>query len=142
MRKSAQAKVTHTQPKNKEKTGLKSKESLAEVQKALKAAQAEAKRERQARIRAEKALIEVQERFTDIPLEPERNSQPDTRRVSFVVRLTFDEQGQFGWTEIEHVSSGRKKKFLSLEGDLLVAFMTACITHETSLEDTTSTKPR
>jgi len=142
MRKSAQAKVTNTQPKIKEKTELKSKESLAEVQKALRAAQGEVKREREARIQAEKALIEVQNRFTDIPLELERNPQPHIRRVSFVVRLTFDEQGQFGWTEIEHVSSGRKKKFLSLEGDLLVAFMTACIDPETSSEDPISTKPR
>jgi multidrug resistance efflux pump len=143
MRKSRlETKNVATLDKTKGKGGLNSNESLAEVQKALRAAQAEVRRERQARIQAEKALIEAQEKLVDAQLEVEQNPQSQTRRVSFVVRLTLDEQGQFGRTEIEQVSSGKKQNFLSLDGDLLVAFMRSCINPETIPEDAISTKPR
>jgi hypothetical protein len=130
-----------TLDKTKGGGGLNSNASPAEVQKALRAAQARVKRERQARIQAEKALIEAQEKLAAAQLGAERDPQPQTRRVSFVVRLTLDEQGQFGRTEIEQVSSGKKQNFLSLDGDLLVGFMKACINPETIPEDAISTKP-
>lgn len=142
MKKTTRAKAALTQPKVKERVRLKSDESVSEVQKALRAAQAEIKRERKARIQAEKALTEAQEKLADARLEVERNPQSQTRRISFVVRLTLDEQGQYERTEIEHVLSGRKQNFLNLDGDLLVAFMKACVTPETSPEDAVSTKPR
>jgi hypothetical protein len=131
-----------TSDKTKGRGGLNSNESLAEVQKALRATQAEAKRERQARIQAERALIQAQEKLIAAQSESERNPQSQTRRFSFVVRLTLDEQGQYERTEIEHVLSGRKQNFLSLDGDLLVAFMKACVNPKTISEDAISTKPR
>jgi hypothetical protein len=130
------------QEKGNERTRLKSDGPLAELQQALKAAQDETKHERRARIKAERALIEAQEKLTNTPPEVERNPHSQTRRISFVVRLTLDGQGQFERTEIEHVTSGKKQNFLSLDGDLLVAFMKACLNPETIPEDTISTKSR
>ena len=138
MRKLTETKTALTQPVVKERGKLNAKEQLAEIQKALKAAQAEVKRERQARIKTERALIEAQEKLTDTPPEAERNPLPQKRRISFVVRLTLDEKGQFGRTEIEHVSNGKKQNFLSLDGDLLVAFMKTCLNPETIPEDAIS----
>ena len=136
-----ETKSVATSDKTKGGGGLNSNEALAEIQKALRAARAEAKRERQARIKAEKALIKAQGKSTNTPTEAERNSLPQKRRISFVVRLTLDEQGQFERTEIEHVSSGNKQNFLSLDGDLLVDFMKTCVNPETIQEDVISTKP-
>ena len=133
--------TAHIQTKFKKRSDLKSAESLAKVQKALSAAQAEVKRERRARIQAEKALTEAQEKLVDTPLETERNPKLQTRRISFVVRLTLDEQGQYSRTEIEHVSSGRKQNFLGFDGDRLISFMKACINPANTLEDYVSTKP-
>lgn len=53
--------------------------------------------------------------------EPDRQSQ--IKRVSFVVRLTLDGNSQIGHTEIEHVSSGNRQSFPSLEGEHLVTFI-------------------
>ena len=129
MRKSrSEARIPFSQAKFKKKTRSKSDEPLAKIQKELRAAQAEVKRERQARIKAEKALIEVQEELAAIRLEAEQEHQAPIRRVSFVVRLTLNEHGEFGRTEIEHVSSSRKQNLRSLDGERLVAFMKACIT--------------
>jgi hypothetical protein len=102
-----ETKNARTQSKEKQRARPKSKESLIEVQKALQAAQSDVKRERQARI----------------------------KRVSFVVRLTVDEQGQPGRTEIEHVPSGRKQNFANLEGVRLVTFIKACISPEPVPQD-------
>jgi len=106
-----ETKNARTQTKEKQRARPKSKESLTEVQKALLAAQSDVKRERQARI----------------------------KRVSFVVRLTVNEHGQPGRTEIEHVPSGRKRgrkqNFANLEGVRLVAFMKACISPELIPQD-------
>jgi len=110
-----------------EKAKPKSKESLTEAQKALRAAQAAVKGERRARIKAEMALTEAQEDLVAARLEVEQGRQARIRRVSFVVRLTVGEHGQLQRTEIEHVSSSRKQNFLSLDGERLVAFMKACI---------------
>jgi hypothetical protein len=128
-----------TPAKAKERARLKSDEPLAKVQKALRAAQAEIKHERQARTRAEKALAEAREELVAARLEVERERQAQIRRVSFVVRLTLDKHGQFVRTEIEHVLSSRKQNFLSLDGEHLVAFMKACISPVSVLEDAIST---
>ena len=133
MRKSKEAKTVTTLARAKGRARPKFDEPLAKVQKALRATQAEVNRERQARIKAEKALIEAREELAAARLEAE--SQAQRRRVSFVVRLTLDEHGQFGRTEIEHVSSSRKQNFLSLDGERLVEFMKACLNPINILED-------
>jgi hypothetical protein len=116
-----------TQAKPEERTRAKSKETLAAIQKALRAAQAKVKRERQARIRAEKALTEAWDDLAAARLEVKREPQAGIRRASFIVRLTIGEHDQFGRTEIEHVGSSGKQSFPSLDGERLVAFMKACI---------------
>lgn len=138
MRKSTEAKTALTQPKVKERVRPNSDEPLAEVQKALKKARVEVKRERERRLQAERALTEARAELA-APLEIEHGHQAQIRRVSFVVRLTLDEHGQFERTEIEHVSSSRKQNFKNLDGKLLVAFMKACMNAEINQEDTIST---
>ena len=134
MRKSRlEARTVAALDKGKGRAGLNSNESLAEVQRALRTAQPEAKRERQARIQAEKELAVAR-------LGTELEPQAQIKRVSFVIRLMLDEHGQFGRTEIEHVSSGRKQNFLSLDGERLVAFMKACISPEFVPGDAIPTK--
>jgi hypothetical protein len=114
---------------------------LIKLQKALRAAQVEAKRERRARRQAEKALAEAQEELAAIRREVRNDFQSQIKRISFVVRLTLDRQGQFGRTEIEHVSSSKKQNFLNLDGEHLVNFMKACInTTNTPGDTTTSTE--
>ena len=141
MRKSRlEARTVAALDKGKGRAGLNSNESLAEVQRALRTAQAEAKRERQARIQAEKALTTVRKELAVARLGTEPEPQAQIKRVSFVIRLTLDEHGQFGRTEIEHVSSGRKQNFLSLDGERLVAFMKACISPEFVPGDAIPTK--
>lgn len=49
------------------------------------------------------------------------------QRVSFVVRLTVDQQSQPRRTEIEHVHSGQKEAFPGLDVQRLAAFMQACL---------------
>jgi hypothetical protein len=139
MKKPTKAKVALTGPSAIETARENSDLSLKKIQNALKAAQAELKRERQARIQAEKALIEVRKELATIRLELEQDHQIGIRRISFVVRLIFDEHGKLGRTEIEHVSSSRKRNFLNLDGEQLVAFMKACISPVSVLEGTKST---
>ena len=127
MKKSTEAKTALAKLRVKEKIRQKSDEPLTKIQTALKAAQTEVKRERKARIQAEKALTEARKELAVIQLEAEQEHQVQIKRVSFVVRLIFDEHAQLGRTEIEHVSSSRKQNFLSLDGEQLVAFMKACI---------------
>jgi len=47
-------------------------------------------------------------------------------RVTFIIRLTVDEQGQPRRTEIEHARSGKKETFPGLDVQRLAAFMQAC----------------
>lgn len=141
MKKQKEAKIALTRPSAKETARENSDITLNKIQKALRAAQAELKRERQARIQAEKALIEARKELSAIRLELEQGDQIQIRRVSFVVRLIFDEHGKLGRTEIEHVSSSRKRNFLRLDGEQFVAFMKACIGQVSMLEDTKSTLP-
>jgi hypothetical protein len=119
-------KKVFTQAKTEEKARPKSRETLAEAQKALRAAQAMIKRERQTRIKAEAALAEAQETLAAARLKGEQGHEAQIRRVSFVVRLMLDEHGQPRRTEIEQVESSRKQNFPGLDGERLVAFMKAC----------------
>ena len=66
------------------------------------------------------------------------------RRVTFVVRLTVDEQGQPRRTEIEHAKSGEKETFPGLDVQRLVAFMKVCISlpNHPGTDDPPSTSPR
>jgi hypothetical protein len=100
-------KSAHIQIKEKKRAIPKSRESLTKAQKASQAAPRKVKQGHQARI----------------------------KRVSFIVRLTVDEYNQPGRTEIEHVPSGRKQNFPSLEAARLVTFMKACIGPERISED-------
>jgi hypothetical protein len=119
------AKTTPTRTKAEER--INSEEASTETQKALRAAEVEVKRERQARIKAETALTEAHEDLVAAQLKVEQERHATTRRVSFVIRLKVDERGQFQWTEIEEVNSSKKKKFPTLNGEELVAFMKALI---------------
>src|SRR6266511_1280956 len=92
-------KSAHTQIKEKKRARPKPRESLTKAQKASPAAPREVKQEHRSRI----------------------------KRVSFIVRLTVDEYSQPGRTEIEHIPSGQKQNFPSLEAVRLVTFMKACI---------------
>ena len=94
-------KSVHTQIKEKKRTKPKSRESLTKAEKASQAALREVKQEGQYRARI--------------------------KRVSFVVRLTVDEKSQPGRTEIEHIPSGQKQNFPSLDAVCLLSFMRACI---------------
>ena len=141
MKKPMEAKIGLTRTSAKETARENSDISLKKFQNALKAAQAELKRERQARIQAERALIEARKELAAIRLELEQDHQIQIRRASFVVRLILDEHGKLGRTEIEHVSSSRKRSFLRPDGEELVAFMKACINPVIPLEETSSTMP-
>ena len=81
---------------------------------------------------------EAEEKAEPLPVENE-HVQPETsvsepvstklgkngseRRVSFIVRLTVDEQGQPRRTEIEHAQSGKKETFPALDVQRLAAFI-------------------
>lgn len=141
MKKPTEAKTARPRTSARETARENSDRSLKKIQKALRAAQAELRRERQARIQAERALIEARNELAAIRWELEQDNQIQIRRVSFVVRLILDEHGKLGRTEIEHVSSSRKRNFLRLDGEQLEAFMKACISPVSMLEDTNSTLP-
>lgn len=49
------------------------------------------------------------------------------QRVSFIVRLTIDKQGQPRRTEVEHAQSTRKTSFPGLDIQRLAAFMETCL---------------
>lgn len=100
---------------------------LTEIQKALRIAKAQVKRERQARMRAEATLTEAQRMLAVDQLQVEPEPRSHVKHVSFVVRLTVDEHSQPARTEIEHVSSSKKQKFLTLDGERLVAFIRTCL---------------
>jgi hypothetical protein len=114
------SKTAFTSAKVKEKAVPGSDHPLAKPQKALRATQVAA------------------------PLDTKQDPQPQTKRVSFVVRMTLDKHGQYGRTEIEHVSrkkKSRRQNFPSLDGERLVAFMKACISPATIPEDGIPTAP-
>ncbi len=117
--------LAHTKTRAEERTGQRTDEPLANAKKASRVTQERIKHKRRARIQAEEAL--TQAAIPAAPREVEQERQAQVRRTSFVVRLTVDEQGQFSRTEIEHVDSGKKQNYLTLDGERLVAFMKACI---------------
>ena len=135
----AEARATPTRGKAKKKTEQEVKKSLPKAQGALAATQTGVEPDRQARAKvkqtrakAEKASAKTKkvtrgkakkEKLPPTGLEKEGTEQ----RVSFVVRLTVDEQGQPRRTEIEHAQSGKKEVFPALDVQRLVSFIQACI---------------
>jgi len=77
------------------------------------------------------------------PLPTALREEGAERRVTFIVRLTVDEQGQPRRTEIEHAQSGKKETFPSLDAQRLAAFMKACISlpNHPGTDDPPSTSP-
>lgn len=136
-----EAETVHTGAKGKARIRSKADEPVAKARKALRTAQAEVKHGRGARVEAKKPLARDQEELAAARLEIEQGRQARVRRVSFVVRLTIDEQGQFRRTEIEHVESGVNQHFSGLDGERLVAFMKACISSGITSEYTVSEAP-
>jgi len=93
--------------------------------------QTQAKAE-QAKAEAESALMEARRAIrAEIenmePLHTALGEEGAERRVTFIIRLTVDEQSQPRWTEVEHARSGSKETFLGLDVHRLDAFMKACI---------------
>jgi hypothetical protein len=100
---------------------------------------ADAERKRQTQAEAEQARAETEttlaEATKDGGAERENRQQPlivpgvatAERRVSFIVRLTVDEQGQPRRTEIQHAQSDNKETFLALDVQRMAAFMKACV---------------
>jgi len=135
----AGARATLSRGKAKKKTEQKAEKSLSKSQGALAATQTEVEPDRQARAKvkqtrakAEKASAKTKkvargrakkEKQLPISLEKEGAEQ----RVSFIVRLTVDEQGQPRRTEIEHAQSGKKEVFPALDVQRLASFIQACI---------------
>jgi hypothetical protein len=113
-------KTALTRPKTKDSARRVLEEALVEAEKTLRAAQNQVKREHQARIKAKKDLAEAKQALAKV-------LQARVRRLSFVVRLAIGEQGRPPRIEIEDVQNGIKQHFLGLDGDRLVAFMTAFI---------------
>lgn len=115
----------------KESARLKSHQLLPKSQKGLRSAPGKIEHKRQAQNTAHKVLTKAPKNLVTGRLNVAQEHHAQISRVSFVVRLTLDENGQFGRTEIEYVSSSRNRKqnFLSLDldGDHLVAFMKECI---------------
>jgi hypothetical protein len=62
-------------------------------------------------------------------------------RVSFVIRVTVDEQGQPRRTEVEHARSGKKEIFPTLNVEKLATFMRACIGSPIQSEPVSTTSP-
>jgi hypothetical protein len=73
--------------------------------------------------------------------ESNRIPQSEAKRVSFVVRITVDKNGQPGRTEVEGVENNKKQNFLNLDGEQLVTFMKACIFPESNLKTRSSIAP-
>lgn len=135
----AEARATPTRGKAKNKTEQEAEKSPPKAQGALAATQTGVEPDRQARAKvkqtrakAEKSSAKAKkvtrgkakkEKLLPIGLEKEGAEQ----RVSFVVRLTVDEQGQPRRTEIEHAQSGKKEVFPALDVQRLVSFIQACI---------------
>ena len=136
----AEARATLSRGKAKKKTEQEAEKSPPKSQGALAATQTEVEPDRQTRARvkqnrakAEKTSAKTKkvargkakrEKQFPIGLEKEGAEQ----RISFVIRLTVDEQGQPRRTEIEHAQSGKKEVFPALDIQNLISFMQACVT--------------
>lgn len=111
---------------------------LEGLKETLGTALADAEQERQARIKSDQEKTEA--RMALGRLQPSAQEQPmqkttpaleevigGEQRVSFVLRLTVDEQGHTKRTEIEHAQSGKKDVFPTLNVDRLLGFINSCI---------------
>jgi hypothetical protein len=114
-----------------EKALAKTKDLMSSVEKQLA-------QEKQARAEAEKAMSEAVQSSSEGSMLKEADIEKDEvsgeiaeahgaeQRVSFVVRMIVDSQGQARRSEIEHIQSGKKKKiFPALDVTQLAAFMSS-----------------
>ena len=106
--------------KNEHQSRLTAERALTKVKKELTDAQAEVKQEGQIRDEAEQAKAEAV-KAENLSAVPEEGSEE--QRVTFVVRVTADEQGQPRRTEIEHAQSRQKKSFSTLDANKLSDFI-------------------
>ncbi len=135
----AEARATLSRGKAKKKTEQEAEKSPPKSQGALATTQTEVEPDRQARAKVKRTKAKAKRTTAKTkrtargkakkeklpPIGPEKVGAE--QRVSFVVRLTVDEQGQPRRTEIEHAQSGKKEVFLALDVQRLVSFMQACI---------------
>jgi hypothetical protein len=114
--------------KKMEKTGSKSVKPKHDTKKALISARSSPTKMHQPSSAAtEVTLAKNQDNLPVALSSADHEYQPQVKRVSFVIRLTLDEQSQFGRTEIQHASSGRKETFLTFDSEGLIGFMKSCI---------------
>lgn len=100
-----------------------------------KSARTRIKEKKRATPKFRESLTKAQKVSQAAPRKVKQGHQARIKRVSFIVRLTVDKLSQPGRTEIEHVLSGRKQNFPSLEAVRLVTFMKACIGPERIPQD-------
>jgi hypothetical protein len=127
--------ATETQAEQERQARAQIEETLTETKEALATAQRELKRERQARSEAEQARADAEEASAEAmkaarvkaenteppPTAPEQGAE---ERVSFLIKVTHDEQGRFRYSEIEPSKKDREpKKFVGLAGHGLVGYM-------------------
>lgn len=134
------------QVKTEKQAGLKMQETLAETPEPSAIPQAEIEPGPQVSIHVGQATAEAEHALakgrkasqgevknTKLPL-PTPEGKDTEQRVSFVVRLTVDEQGRPRRTEIEHAKSGQKEVFPILDGQRLVAFIQAHLSPQVTSE--------
>jgi hypothetical protein len=135
-----------------ERARLKAEVALTEAQAALATAQAKVEQERRTRVKLEQARAEIEgapaaSKATGVAAESVQmhlttlRSGEAEQRISFVVRLTVDAQGQPRRTEVEHVQSGKKETFSALDVQRLAAFMNICISTPAIPESATDPAP-
>jgi hypothetical protein len=131
--------AVQTEIEKERQARLTAEQRLDEAQLAITAAQAEAEQAHQARLQAEQGKAEAEQALNEtkkamqVEVKPaelpsvELEQLAAEQRVSFVVRLTVDEQGQVRRTFVEHAHSGKKETFVDLDIQRLASFMKACI---------------
>jgi hypothetical protein len=127
--------ATRTEAKQERQARARIEETLTEAKEALSTAQRELKRERQARSEAEQAKADAEEALAEAMKASSfkmKNTEPPSttpeegaeQRVSFLVKVTHDEQGRPRYSEIEPSKKDREpKKFVGLDGHGLVRYM-------------------
>jgi len=101
-----------------------------------KSARTRIKEKKRATPKSRESLTKAEKASQDAPRKVKQGHQARIKRVSFIVRLTVDEYGQPGRTEIEHVPSGKKQNLSNLEAAHLVTFIKSCLHAERVSEDT------
>lgn len=150
----AEARAFPTQGKAKKKSKQEVEKSRPKAQRALTVTQVGIELNRQARakvrqtrVKAEKASAKTKKtargraKKKKLPLIGLETAGAE-QRVSFVVRLTIDEQGQPRRTEIEHAQSGKKEVFPAFDVEHLVNFIQACISPISPKPAIPATPPR